>query len=185
MFGTVSNPRARYCTTEYFVMLHVANTQWHHLLRLSPTVSCGITGRYFTNWMWGLLIKFLSFRYFYSFLNASILFDIPFIFDRRHRGHLCWRLPNMNGIEKSDIWFCDNINFRSGEINERSFGSPILGAQVTKIPFVYFSVREIFYFAKVPVIFLELLLYLTGVIAAELRRHLSKMKVIFNRWPVF
>ena len=50
----------------------------------------------------------------------------------------------------------------------------------TKAPFVNFSVSKIFDHAKVPVKFVESHSYLTGVTAAELRRHLTIINVIFN-----
>ena len=56
---------------------------------------------------------------------------------------------------------------------------PVVG--VTKAPFVDFSVEEIFDIAKVGFRFLESLSYLTAVAAAELRRHLSNMSLIFIR----
>ena len=54
------------------------------------------------------------------------------------------------------------------------------GVGVTKAPFVNFSVSKIFDLAKVPVIFFESLSYLTGITAAQLRRYLSNINVIFN-----
>ena len=54
------------------------------------------------------------------------------------------------------------------------------GVWVTKAPFVNFSARNIFDLAKVHVRFLKSHSYLTGVPAAELRRHLSNMNAIFN-----
>ena len=54
------------------------------------------------------------------------------------------------------------------------------GAGVTKAPFANFSVNKNFDLAKVPVRFLESRSYLTGVTAAELRRHLPNINVIFN-----
>ena len=55
------------------------------------------------------------------------------------------------------------------------------GVGVTKAPFVNFSVSKIFDLAKVHVRFVESHSYLTGVPAAELRRHLSNINAIFNR----
>ena len=49
----------------------------------------------------------------------------------------------------------------------------------TKAPFANLSVREIFGLATVR--FFESHSYLTGATAAELRRHLWNMNVIFNR----
>ena len=60
------------------------------------------------------------------------------------------------------------------------FAEQTTGVGVTKAPFVNFSVSKIFDLAKVPVIFFESLLYLTGITAAELRRYLSNINVIFN-----
>ena len=54
------------------------------------------------------------------------------------------------------------------------------GVGVTKAPFVNFSVSRIFDLAKVPVRLFASHSYLTGVTAAELRQHLSNMKVIYN-----
>ena len=51
---------------------------------------------------------------------------------------------------------------------------------VTKTLFVNFSVSKMFDLAKVHVRFLESYSYLTGVPAAELRRHLSDINAIFN-----
>ena len=50
------------------------------------------------------------------------------------------------------------------------------GVGLTKAQFLDFSVREILYLAKLPVMFLESLSYLTGVTTDELRRHLLNMK---------
>ena len=47
------------------------------------------------------------------------------------------------------------------------------GVGVTKAPFVNFSVSTILDLAKIPITFFESHSYLTGVAAAELRRHLS------------
>ena len=54
------------------------------------------------------------------------------------------------------------------------------GVGVTKAPFANFSVSKIFNLAKVPVRFPESHSHLTGVTAAELRRHLPNINVIFN-----
>ena len=54
------------------------------------------------------------------------------------------------------------------------------GVGVTKAPFVNFSVSKIFDLAKAHVRFFESHSYLTGVTAAELRRHLPNINVIFN-----
>ena len=54
------------------------------------------------------------------------------------------------------------------------------GVGVTKAPFVNFLVSKIFDLAKVPFRLFESHLYLTGVTAAELRRHLPNINVIFN-----
>ena len=55
------------------------------------------------------------------------------------------------------------------------------GVGVTKAPFVNFSVSQILDLPKVPVRLFASHSYLTGVTAAELRRHLSHMNMIFNR----
>ena len=55
-----------------------------------------------------------------------------------------------------------------------------LGVGVTKAPFANFSVSKIFDLAKVYVRFPESHSYLTGVTAAELRRHLPNINAIFN-----
>ena len=54
------------------------------------------------------------------------------------------------------------------------------GVWVTKAPLVNFSVSKIFDLTKVHVTFLESHSYLTGVPAAELRRHLSNINAIFD-----
>ena len=54
------------------------------------------------------------------------------------------------------------------------------GVGVTKAPFVNFSVSKIFDLSKVLVAFVESLSYLTGITAAELRRYLPNINVIFN-----
>ena len=56
----------------------------------------------------------------------------------------------------------------------------LAGVGVNKAPFVNFSVSKIFDMAKVHVRFFESHPYLTGVTAAELRRHLPNINVIFN-----
>ena len=60
-------------------------------------------------------------------------------------------------------------------------GTVTTGVGVTKAPFVNFSVSKIFDLAKVPVRLFAWHSYLTGVAAAELRRHLLNMNMIFNR----
>ena len=55
------------------------------------------------------------------------------------------------------------------------------GMGVTKAPFVNFSVSKVLNLSKVPHKLFESHLYLTGATAAELRRHLSNINVIFNR----
>ena len=57
-------------------------------------------------------------------------------------------------------------------------GTP--GVGVTKAPFVNFSVSKMFDLEKVYARFLESHSYLTGVPAAELRRHLSNTNAISN-----
>ena len=59
------------------------------------------------------------------------------------------------------------------------------GVGVTKAPFANFSVSKIFDLAKVTVRFHESHSYLTGVTAAELRRHLPNINVIFNSYHLF
>ena len=54
------------------------------------------------------------------------------------------------------------------------------GVGVTKAPFVDFSASKIFDLAKVPLRVFESRLYLTGATAAELRRHLPNMNVIYK-----
>ena len=54
------------------------------------------------------------------------------------------------------------------------------GVGVTKAPFANFSVSEIFDLVKVPARFPESHSYLTGVTAAELRRHLPNINMIFD-----
>ena len=54
------------------------------------------------------------------------------------------------------------------------------GVGVTKAPFVNFSVSKILDLSKLPHELFESHLYLTGATAAELRRHLSNINVIFN-----
>ena len=54
------------------------------------------------------------------------------------------------------------------------------GVGVTKALFVNFSVSKIFDFAKVPGRFFESHSYLAGVTAAELRRHLPNINMIFD-----
>ena len=51
---------------------------------------------------------------------------------------------------------------------------------VTKVPFVNFPVSKIFDLAKVPLRLFESRSYLTGATAAELRRHLSNINMMFN-----
>ena len=60
-----------------------------------------------------------------------------------------------------------------------------LGLGVTKAPFVNFSVKWIFDFAKISVKFFESLSYVMGITTVELWWNLSNMNVIFNRHPVF
>ena len=54
------------------------------------------------------------------------------------------------------------------------------GGGVTKAPFVNFSVSKIFDMTKVHIRFFESHSYLTGVTAAELRRNLLNINVIYN-----
>ena len=57
----------------------------------------------------------------------------------------------------------------------------ISGVGVTKAPFINFSVSKIFDLAKLLLRLFESHLYLTGATAAELRRHLSNINMIFNK----
>ena len=59
------------------------------------------------------------------------------------------------------------------------------GVRVTKAQFVNFSVSKIFDLSKVHLKLFESHLYLTGATAAELRRHLPNINVIFNSKRVF
>ena len=61
----------------------------------------------------------------------------------------------------------------------------VLGVGVTKAPFVNFSTSKNFDMAKVPLRLFESSVYLTGAPAAELRRHLSNINVVFNSLRVF
>ena len=54
------------------------------------------------------------------------------------------------------------------------------GVGVTKDPFVDISAYKNFDHAKVPIKFVRALSYFTGATAAQLRRHLSNINVIFN-----
>ena len=54
------------------------------------------------------------------------------------------------------------------------------GVGVTKAPFVNFSGSEIFDLAKIPLRLFLSQIYLTGATAAELRRHLTNINVIFH-----
>ena len=62
-------------------------------------------------------------------------------------------------------------------------GSP--GVGVTNAPFVDFPTSKCFDLAEVPIRFFTFHLYLTGIIAAEMRRHLSNINVIFSIQRVF
>ena len=76
-------------------------------------------------------------------------------------------------------WIMESHNTLIGRCAEvRIYTST--GVGVTKAPFANFSVSKIFSLAKVPVRFPESHSYLTGVTAAELRRHLPNTNVIFN-----
>ena len=59
------------------------------------------------------------------------------------------------------------------------------GVGVTKAPFVNFSTSEIFDLAKEHLKLFESHWYLTGATAAELRRHLPNINLIFNSQHVF
>ena len=59
------------------------------------------------------------------------------------------------------------------------------GVGVTKAPFVNFSVSKIFDLAKVNLRSFESHSYLTGITAAELRRYLSNINMIFNIQRLF
>ena len=59
------------------------------------------------------------------------------------------------------------------------------GEGVTTVPFVDFSVREIFELSKVHVRFFKSHPYFRDAAAAKLQRHLSIMNMIFYRQPVF
>ena len=54
------------------------------------------------------------------------------------------------------------------------------GVGGTEAPFVNFSVSKIFDLVKVPVGFFESLSYLAGITAAELRRYLPNINVIYS-----
>ena len=58
------------------------------------------------------------------------------------------------------------------------------GVGVTKSQFVTFSASKSFDRTKVPLRLFELRLYLTGVAAAQLPRHLPNINLMFNSWRV-
>ena len=79
---------------------------------------------------------------------------------------LSWGVPTM--LISSLILSHISVNFMSP------------GVGVTKAPFVNFSVNKIFDLAKVLLRLFESHLYLASATAAELRRHLPNINVIFN-----
>ena len=87
----------------------------------------------------------------------------------------CWLF--VRGIHR---WQVHGPQSASNTVNvSMSWRHP--GGGVTKAPFVNFSVSKIFDLTKVTVRFVETHSYLTGVPAAELRRHLSNINVISGR----
>ena len=65
--------------------------------------------------------------------------------------------------------------------SEQCHTNAISRVGVTKAPFVNFSISKTLDLAKLPAGLFESNSYLTGVTAAELRRHLSNMNMIFKR----
>ena len=79
-------------------------------------------------------------------------------------------------VKYKRIIHCTRVHF----LKQITFWPSCPGVGVTKAPFVKFSVSKIFDLAKVPLRLFESHLYLTSATAAELRRHLSNINVIFN-----
>ena len=75
-----------------------------------------------------------------------------------------------------NILFMDISKYRS----DSKLTTDTLGWGLNKALFVNFSVGKIFDLAKVPARLFESRSYLTGISAAELRRYLSNINVIFN-----
>ena len=115
---------------------------------------------------------------------------------RRHRGHYdvtvmalgqCydwlpwwWRSSQAKYVKiyiTRNWWYINNNTKQHKAKWSYTFCS---GVAVTKAPFVNFSESTIFDLAKVPVRFYESLSYLTDIAAAELRRYLINIDVIFN-----
>ena len=86
--------------------------------------------------------------------------------------HRYWLYRNLvfHYIHQLGIWY-DQAN--------------ISGVGVTKASFVNFSLSKIFDLVKLPLRLFNSHLYLTGATAAELRRHLSSINVIFKSRYVF
>ena len=96
----------------------------------------------------------------------------PYLHDKVHYRYTLRDLGRLHGkIDENGTW--------DGAI-KRVMDGVSSGVGVTKNPFANFSVSKIFDLAKVPVRISESQSYLTGVTAAELRRHLPNMNAIFN-----
>ena len=72
------------------------------------------------------------------------------------------------------------LMYNSGNFEIIFYGPGMGGGGGTEAPFVNFSVIKIFDFAKITFRFIESHSYSTGVTAAELRRHLPNINVLFN-----
>ena len=79
-----------------------------------------------------------------------------------------------------NVWDCYHLCSITKPSHCNSFEDRTPGVGVTKAPFVNFSASKIFHLSKVPLKSFESHLSLTGATAAELRRHLSNINVIFN-----
>ena len=110
-------------------------------------------------------------RHFYCMVETSILvIQQSNVKSFRSHNTLIWPKNNFNTIGSLWIWW-------------RHARYP--GVGVTKAPFVNLSVSKIFDLTKVHLKLFESHLYLTGATAAELRRHLPNINMIFNSQHVF
>ena len=138
---------------------------------------------------WGLLSQFLPFHYFPGFSNpvlpknfhgSSDICPMGFIYSIQicEISHQTFG-PGHRKCPMCQMIFVNTaINQNTGYLLNITF---ISGVGVTKAPFVNFSVSKIFDLARVLLRLFDSHLYLTGATAAELRRHLSNINVIFNR----
>ena len=123
--------------------------------------------------------------------KLSVSLTLPLKF---HTKYLTHTLKNLRALKYKSMSVFEHHHLQHTHTHRYLYTPPcyftlisvmLSGVGVTKAAFDSFSEIMIFDLVKVPLRLYESHLYLTGATAAELRRHLSNINVIFNNWHVF